>query len=43
VIVLAKESAESPSRVALDMAVPDHEEGEVPHLVRRLERVASAA
>jgi NitT/TauT family transport system ATP-binding protein len=43
VIVLAKESADAPSRIALDMAVPEHEEQEVPHLVRRLERVASAA
>jgi NitT/TauT family transport system ATP-binding protein len=43
VIVLAKENAEAPSRVALDMAVPEHEEDEVPQLVRRLERVASAA
>jgi NitT/TauT family transport system ATP-binding protein len=42
VIVLAKESAEAPSRVALDMTVPEHEEEEVPQLVRRLERVATA-
>jgi NitT/TauT family transport system ATP-binding protein len=41
VIVLAKESVEAPSRIALDMAVPEHEEDEVPQLVRRLERVAS--
>ncbi len=41
VIVLAKEDADSASRVALDMAVPAPcEEDEVPHLVRRLERVA---
>jgi NitT/TauT family transport system ATP-binding protein len=40
VIVLAKESAECPSRIALDMKVPEHEEDDVPQLVRRLERVA---
>jgi NitT/TauT family transport system ATP-binding protein len=43
VIVLAKESVEAPSRIALDMTVPEHEEDEVPQLVRRLERVATAA
>ena len=43
VIVLAKEAADAPSRIALDMQVPDHEEEEVPRFVRRLERVASAA
>jgi NitT/TauT family transport system ATP-binding protein len=44
VIVLAKESADSPSRIALDMAVPEEcEENDVPRLVRHLERVASAA
>jgi len=44
VIVLAKESAEAPSRVALDMAVPEPcEEDEVPRLVRHLERAATAS
>jgi ABC-type nitrate/sulfonate/bicarbonate transport system ATPase subunit len=44
VIVLAKESVEAPSRIALDMAVPaDCEENEVPGLVRHLERFASNA
>src|SRR5207247_9555181 len=42
VIVLAKESAEAPSRIALDTPVPDCEEEEVPHLVHRLERAAAA-
>jgi NitT/TauT family transport system ATP-binding protein len=41
VIVLARENADSASRVALDMSVPEPcEEDEIPHLVRRLERVA---
>ncbi len=41
VIVLAKESPEQASRVMLDLRVPEpcHEE-EIPHLVRRLERVS---
>jgi len=44
VIVLAKESAEAPSRIALDMPVPEPcEEHEVPGLVRRLERVATSS
>jgi NitT/TauT family transport system ATP-binding protein len=44
VIVLAKESVEAPSRIALDMAVPaDCEENEVPGLVRHLEWFASNA
>ena len=41
-IVLAKESAAAPSRIALDMAVPESTaEDDVPGLVRRLERVSS--
>jgi NitT/TauT family transport system ATP-binding protein len=44
VIVLAKESVAAPSRIALDMAVPEPcEEDEVPRLVRHLERVATSA
>ena len=44
VMVLAKESVEAPSRVALDMAVPEPcEEEEVPRLVRHLERAATAS
>jgi ABC-type nitrate/sulfonate/bicarbonate transport system ATPase subunit len=44
VIVLARESAEAPSRIALDMVVPEPcEEDEVPHLVRRLECVATSS
>jgi NitT/TauT family transport system ATP-binding protein len=44
VIVLARESAAAPSRVALDMQVPEAcDEDEVPRLVRRLERVATAS
>jgi NitT/TauT family transport system ATP-binding protein len=39
VIVLAKESAASPSRIALDMPVPEScDEDDVPRLVRHLER-----
>jgi NitT/TauT family transport system ATP-binding protein len=41
VIVLAKESPESGSRVALDLQVPEPcREEEIPRLVRRLERVS---
>jgi NitT/TauT family transport system ATP-binding protein len=42
VIVLAKESPDSGSRVALDLRVPQpcHEE-EIPHLMYRLERISS--
>ena len=41
-IVLAKENAAAASRIALDMAVPEAtEEGDVPGLVRRLERAAT--
>jgi len=44
VIVLAKESVDAPSRIALDMAVPEPcEEEEVPRLVRHLERAATAS
>ena len=44
VIVLAKENTDAPSRIALDMPVPEPcEEDEMPQLVRRLERVATCS